>query len=568
MLHLINQRYDIVTTTPDRSVPSSPSLSPAVVTHTVATSSKPQRKSWSASSVDLTELSKLLANNENNTATTPKKNNANARPRSQLFQSSKPPSPTLSTSSAEPTFCTNSNAVPILLTTSQQQPRPILSHRPASTCSTPSQFVFKKPEYDERYHQTHFHRQSSSQSLHHHNSDRKDLFLAWSDLRRFFVNTQQQQQQQQQQYTPSSPTGSTHSHEESNPTKPGTFANQFRQDIGSKYGTWGRYIGKGAGGSVRLIRRSADQKTFAVKQFRKRLVQESEKEYIKKVTAEFCIGSTLHHPNIIETLDIIQEGSSYFEIMEYAPNDLFNVVMSGMMSREEVACCWRQLLNGLEYLQSMGIAHRDIKLDNLVLDHFGILKIIDFGCSTVYKYPFEDNITQTKGVYGSDPYIAPEQYVQPTYDPRLSDVWSCGIVFLCMTIRRFPWRIPRQTDPSFRAFATNHNQQQFRLLKLLPREARPVMAGILDIDPSRRSTLATVLADKWVQQIDVCHIHEPGTRHVHHVLTAPASTGGRDNLVVVTPEPPGVVAEKEKRKRLSRPASPSIIPQAAKNTLA
>ena len=141
-------------------------------------------------------------------------------------------------------------------------------------------------------------------------------------------------------------------------------------------------------------------------------------------------------------------------------------------------------------------------------------------------------------------------------------MWSCGIVFLCMTIRRFPWRIPRQTDPSFRAFATNQNQQQFRLLKLLPREARPVMAGILDIDPNRRSNLQTVLADKWVQSIDVCQIHEPGKKHVHHVLTAPASTGGRDNLVVVTQEPPGVIAEKEKRKRLSRPASPSIPPPA------
>lgn len=239
MLHLVNQRYDIITT-PDRSVPSSPSLSPAVVTHTVATSSKPHRKSWDATAVDLTELSKLLANN--NTTGVPKaKNNNNPRPRSQLFQSSKPPSPTLSTSSAEPTFCTNSNAAaPILLTTSQQQPRPILSHRPASTCSTPSQFVFKKPEYDERYHQTHFHRQSSSSSL-HNNTDRKDLFLAWSDLRRFFVNTQQQQQQCL--VSPTSPTSSSsHSHED-NPTvitKPGTFANQFRQDIGGKYGTWGK----------------------------------------------------------------------------------------------------------------------------------------------------------------------------------------------------------------------------------------------------------------------------------------------------------------------------------------
>ncbi|RCI03717.1 hypothetical protein CU098_006170 [Rhizopus stolonifer] len=555
MTHLVNQRYDVVT--PERSVPSSPSLSPAVVTHTIATSSKPQRRSWDPSAVDLSELSKLLAKGSNNSTGKQK----SSRPRSQLFQSSKPPSPTLSTSSAEPTFYTNSNAAAPILS-QHQQPRPVLSHRPASTCSTPppSQFVFKKPEYNEAYHQTHFHRNNPPPQL---QQDRKDLFLAWSDLRRFFVNTQQQQQQQPYPVSPSSPTQSNHSQEEY--TKPDTFANQFRQDIGGRYGTWGRYIGKGAGGSVRLIRRSADQKTFAVKQFRKRLPHESEKDYIKKVTAEFCIGSTLHHPNVIETLDIIQEDDTFYEIMEYAPNDLFNVVMSGMMSREEIACCWRQLLNGLEYLQSMGIAHRDIKLDNLVLDHLGILKIIDFGCSTVYKYPFEDTVTHTKGIYGSDPYIAPEQYTQPTYDPRLSDIWSCGIVFLCMTIRRFPWRIPRLTDPSFRAYATNHNQQQFRLLKLLPRESRPVMAGILDIDPSRRSNLQTILADKWVQQIDVCQVHEPGKRHVHHVLTLSSSSSGRDNLVVVTPEPPGVIAEKEKRKRSSRPASPSIPHKAVIN---
>lgn len=118
---------------------------------------------------------------------------------------------------------------------------------------------------------------------------------------------------------------------------------------------------------------------------------------MKKVTAEFCIGSTLHHPNVIETLDLVQEEENFYEIMEYAPNDLFNVVMSGMMSKEEIACCWRQLLNGVHYLHSMGIAHRDLKLDNLVLDQMGILKIIDFGCSTVFKYPFENSITQTKG---------------------------------------------------------------------------------------------------------------------------------------------------------------------------
>jgi serine/threonine protein kinase len=162
----------------------------------------------------------------------------------------------------------------------------------------------------------------------------------------------------------------------------------------------GRYIGKGAGGSVRLIRRTKDQSILAVKQFRKQLPHETEKEYIKKVTAEFCIGSTLHHPNIINILDMVQEDGQFYQVMAYAPNDLFNIVMSGMMSREEVACCWRQLLNGLEYLhESMGIAHRDLKLDNLVLDQYGILKIIDFGCSTVFKYPFESSISLAKGTH-------------------------------------------------------------------------------------------------------------------------------------------------------------------------
>lgn len=118
---------------------------------------------------------------------------------------------------------------------------------------------------------------------------------------------------------------------------------------------------------------------------------------MKKVTAEFCIGSTLHHSNIIETLDIIQEGMSFYEIMEYAPNDLFSVVMSGMMSREEIVCCWRQVLSGVEYIHSMGIAHRDLKLDNLVIDGLGIIKLIDFGCSCVFRYPFETKVTMSKG---------------------------------------------------------------------------------------------------------------------------------------------------------------------------
>ncbi|KAI8338503.1 kinase-like domain-containing protein [Chlamydoabsidia padenii] len=466
-----------------------PKISTPTVSH--ATASHRHLHSNDTSIVDVLELTKRLQI----AASSPRKRSYSS---SANHKNATPPPPISISSSASSSSST--------------------SLSPSSSILCPQQFVFKRPEYNEYYHQTHFH--------HHHHLAASQWLSLFNDH--------------------TMPASSTNSK-----TAELTFANQFHHDLETRYGKCGRYIGKGAGGSVRLIRRSKDQSILAVKQFRKQLPHETEKEYTKKLVAEFCIGSTLHHPNIIDILDMVQEDGQFYQVMSYAPNDLFNIVMSGMMSRGEIACCWRQLLNGLDYLhESMGIAHRDLKLDNLVLDQYGIVKIIDFGCSTVFKYPFESSFLMVKGVCGSDPYIAPEQYTQSKYDPRLSDLWSCALIFICMTIRRFPWRVPRLSDRSFHMFA-----QQRGLLQLLPRESRPAMAGLLEIDPRKRWSLKTLLQDDWVSQIDMCTEQEPGKQHVHHVSTA-ASDGKRDNLVIMTSEPPGVVAEKE-RRRISQQCPPA-----------
>jgi hypothetical protein len=181
---------------------------------------------------------------------------------------------------------------------------------------------------------------------------------------------------------------------------PSMAAMPFADDHGleGKYGRFERMLGSGAGGSVRLMKR-ADGVTFAVKQFRDRHAWETERVYNKKITAEFCIGSTLHHGNVIEALDIVNENGKWYEVMEYAPYDLFNIVMSGKMSREEVACCTMQIINGVSYLHSMGLAHRDLKLDNVVVNEHGILKIIDFGSAHVFQYPFEKTTVSAEGVF-------------------------------------------------------------------------------------------------------------------------------------------------------------------------
>ncbi|EKM55544.1 uncharacterized protein PHACADRAFT_256245 [Phanerochaete carnosa HHB-10118-sp] len=228
--------------------------------------------------------------------------------------------------------------------------------------------------------------------------------------------------------------------------------------LSKKYGKWGRTLGSGAGGTVRLIKSSLKHggTIFAVKEFRPKRHGESEREYQKKVTAEFCVGSTLKHKNIIETVDIVSDHGHFYEVMEYAPYDLFNVVMSGKMTRPEIYCVFRQICDGVEYLHSLGLAHRDLKLDNCVMTSDNIVKLIDFGTATVFHYPGKKH-TMATGVVGSDPYLAPEILQTDEYDPRKTDVWSVAIIFLCMVLRRFPWTIPDpKVDPSFRAFVHAH----------------------------------------------------------------------------------------------------------------
>lgn len=85
--------------------------------------------------------------------------------------------------------------------------------------------------------------------------------------------------------------------------------------LAKKYGKWGKVLGSGAGGTVRLIKGTAKSggMIYAVKEFRPKRNNESQREYQKKVTAEFCVGSTLKHMNIIETVDIVSDHGHYYE---------------------------------------------------------------------------------------------------------------------------------------------------------------------------------------------------------------------------------------------------------------
>ncbi|QLL34408.1 hypothetical protein HG536_0G02690 [Torulaspora globosa] len=319
--------------------------------------------------------------------------------------------------------------------------------------------------------------------------------------------------------------------DESQTTHKTIFQTDNAKELIDKYGIPGRKLGEGSSGSVSVVERT-DGKMFAVKMFRLRNTKSKQNQlaFSKKVTAEFCIGSTLHHPNIIETLDMLQEGRTYLVVMEYVPYDFFTLVMSGMMTKLEIACYFKQICSGVHYLHSVGLAHRDLKLDNCVVTSQGVLKLIDFGSAVVFQYPYEPDIVQAKGIVGSDPYLAPELLVRVSYDPRPVDVWSIAITFYCMSLRRFPWKAPRTNYTSFRLFCEEADDPRdttkgpFYILKLLPRSSRKVIGQMLKINPKERILMDDVMKDEWVQSINACEPDQDGnvsppTDHEHHLIT-------------------------------------------------
>ncbi|KAI0757563.1 Pkinase-domain-containing protein [Daedaleopsis nitida] len=311
-----------------------------------------------------------------------------------------------------------------------------------------------------------------------------------------------------------------------------------------KYGVCEKVaIGKGATSVVRLAHKwdRSEEKLYAVKaglwakwlclqEFRKRRKNETEKEYVKKLTAEFCISSTLHHINIVETVDLVQDEAQHWcEVMEFCPGgDLYAAIKRGGMSPSEVECCFKQILTGVAYLHSQGVAHRDIKPENLFFDMKGHLKIGDYGASTVYRLPWETTIHMSTGLCGSEPYIAPEQFLGKPYDARLVDIWACGIVYYCLHFQELPWTVAQQTDQLFAAYVSACNTPAQSacpptINNLSPRACRPVIRKMLEPNPKMRSLIDDIIKQPWIQSIEVCHaVDKPTHQHVNAVAMAHA----------------------------------------------
>lgn len=263
-----------------------------------------------------------------------------------------------------------------------------------------------------------------------------------------------------------------------------------------------RIIGKGASSVVRLAQGTRDHTVYAVKEFRKKRKEESQKDYIKKLTSEYCISSLFHHPNVVETFDILRDGNHWYEVMEYCPGgDLFSVIRDGFLESEDVDICFKELLIGVQYLHQMGVAHRDLKPENLLIDSQGHLKITDFGVSEVFHVAWEKSVHLSKGICGSAPYIAPEVLSGKEYDAAKMDIWACGVIYYAMKFHGIPWALASLKDPNYCHYLTHRGIGAEPLVRL-SRGPQNLLRKMLEPEPDKRLTIEEALNDTWLKSID------------------------------------------------------------------
>ncbi|CAO2649593.1 Nn.00g069780.m01.CDS01 [Neocucurbitaria sp. VM-36] len=296
--------------------------------------------------------------------------------------------------------------------------------------------------------------------------------------------------------------------------------NSMPQTLVQKYGKCQEVVGRGAFGIVRVAHKpdpkdKQREQLYAVKEFKQR-PGESAKRYQKRLTSEFCISSSMQHPNVITTLDLLQdEKGTYCEVMEYCSGgDLYTLVLAaGQLEVAEADCFFKQLMRGVEYMHEMGVAHRDLKPENLLLTTHGSIKITDFGNGECFRMAWEKEAHMTAGLCGSAPYIAPEEYVDKEFDPRAVDVWACGIIYMAMRTGRHLWRVAQKGEDEFfdRYLEDRKEEEGYRPIEVLRRrQCRNVIYSILDPIPARRLTAHQVLASEWVSEAKVCRAGNEG----------------------------------------------------------
>eukprot|EP01022_Parablepharisma_sp_SALTPOND_P008189 TRINITY_DN135349_c2_g1_i1.p1 TRINITY_DN135349_c2_g1~~TRINITY_DN135349_c2_g1_i1.p1 ORF type:complete len:1128 (-),score=119.65 TRINITY_DN135349_c2_g1_i1:2063-5362(-) len=260
---------------------------------------------------------------------------------------------------------------------------------------------------------------------------------------------------------------------------------------GTEFYRVGRLLGKGAFGKVNLGMHKLTGKLVAIKSINKEyLTDESSK---KKVMQEFSILKLLRHPNVIRLYESFESAKHILIVMELCTGgDLLNYVRKRRKLKEDMAkFVFKRLIEGLYHCHCRGVLHRDIKLDNVLLNGSGELKICDFGVSKIVRKG--ERMTEQ---CGTPAYIAPEILRDRGYEGFAVDIWSAGVALYAMLYGTVPFKANNMKELHKLIM-----KGKYTLKEEVSKEARDLLTRLLECDPYKRINIPEILAHEWMQGI-------------------------------------------------------------------
>ena len=199
----------------------------------------------------------------------------------------------------------------------------------------------------------------------------------------------------------------------------------------------GKFLGQGSYAVVKLAKDTQTGRLVALKRFEKYKLIES---HVKKnLIREIRILESLDHPNVVQLFQVIEQPRHINLVMEFiGVKTLAKFVKRSKdfrLGEDEARTIFKQIVEGIQYCHEQGIVHRDIKLENIIIDHELNIRIIDFGFAIKY-----DPSKRLKIFCGTPEYLAPEVIANETYDGTAADCWSLGVLLYIMLCGKKPFK--------------------------------------------------------------------------------------------------------------------------------
>ena len=269
-----------------------------------------------------------------------------------------------------------------------------------------------------------------------------------------------------------------------------------KKDKLSKYEI-GQELGKGAYAKVKLAINKITKEKFAIKIYEKEKLNSNSKKSC--VFKEIQILRKLNHKNIAKLIEVIstekqilivQELIEGISLREYYNNEIRNQKGISIHKESIFKKIFYQIFSAMDYIHKKNIAHRDIKLENILLKSNYEIKIIDFGFGMLNP---EKKLQ--KFFCGTPNYMPPEIAEKKPYVGQLADMWSLGVLVYKIFCADFPFK-GKDEKELYKSIKSG----KFSYAKYTPEYAKKIIGSLIVLDPNKRISCEDVLKSDWLKE--------------------------------------------------------------------